>query len=63
MKEFLTLSSAMQVHLLSLRIDIAGGAIPGFFADQSIETLDFQIKANYYTTLWTAHVFSFNVAI
>jgi len=33
-----------------------GGAIPGFFADQLPETLDFMMKTNYYTSLWTAHV-------
>jgi hypothetical protein len=37
-------------------LDIAGAAIPGFFADQSTETLDFMMKTVYYTALWTAHV-------
>jgi len=39
--------------------NMLGGAIPGFFADQSPETLDFMMKTDYYTALWTAHVHSY----
>ena len=33
-----------------------GAAVPGFFADQSIEVLDSMVKTVYNTVLWTAHV-------
>lgn len=33
-----------------------GAAIPGFFADQTPEVLEFMMKTIYYTALWTAHV-------
>jgi hypothetical protein len=36
-----------------------GASIPGFFADQSTETLDYMVKNSYYTSLWTAHVFPY----
>jgi hypothetical protein len=54
---FLTLSCVVRVRLYSLRTN-KGAAIPGFFADQSVETLDFMMKAGYATTMWTAHVHS-----
>jgi hypothetical protein len=53
---FLILLSAMPVSLSSTKVNVLGGAIPGFFADQSPETLDFMMKTNYYAALWTAHV-------
>jgi len=46
------------IPLYYRRLTFPGAAIPGFFADQSIETLDFMMKNNYYTALWTAHVIS-----
>jgi hypothetical protein len=53
---FLILLSAMLVSRSSSKSNVPGGAIPGFFADQSPETLDFMMKTDYYTALWTAHV-------
>lgn len=37
-------------------MSIIGVSVPGFFADQSPEILDFSVKGVYYTALWTAHV-------
>jgi len=42
--------------LLVRLLIVSGAALPGFFADQSIEHLDFMIKAVYMTALYTAHV-------
>jgi hypothetical protein len=41
---------------LVLRYVNIGSATPGFFADQSTETLEFSVKSVYFTALWTAHV-------
>jgi hypothetical protein len=33
-----------------------GAAIPGFFADQSTEVIEYMMKTIYFTAMWTAHV-------
>ena len=43
----------VQLNCIGLTL---GAAIPGFFADQTPEVLDFMMKTIYYTALWTAHV-------
>jgi len=55
--EFPTLLYAVQVVFPSFHsLIVSGAALPGFFADQSIEHLDFMIKTVYMTSLYTAHV-------
>jgi hypothetical protein len=43
--------------ILLEEVNRSGAAIPGFFADQSTQVLDFMMKTIYFTALWTAHVF------
>jgi len=53
---FLTLSSAAQEGHQIMTLIRLGVAIPGFFADQSTEVLEYSFKTIYLTALWTAHV-------
>ena len=46
----------MQVSHFKVLLKSLGASIPGFFADQSPETLDYMVKTSYYTALWTSHV-------
>lgn len=37
---------------------VIGAAVPGFFKDQDVELLERQVKTNYFSVMWTAHVYS-----
>lgn len=41
---------------LWLTLLTVGASIPGFFADQAPETIEFNMQTNYMTAVWTAHV-------